>query len=270
MTVAAIDSDSPSVRARRTAVLDQLRRQPGLTAPQLGQAASYPRNTIAGDLKALAAKSLVTSKPTRTASGGRAVNAWFPAGGEIPLDNARLKKNRDYAAKRTYHRAQTAPGTKTLQGGACTGADPDLFFPAFAEDEAAACALCAHCPVRADCLAGAEARGERYGIWGGRNFERGKRGLPSRSAAPRTGAKTPIRTLAPLDKAARFAELRARHGTISAAGRAAGVHPATVRWYLDLLQADDLTQARVRAGRLTPSDAVQAVRRDRKARRSAP
>lgn len=37
--------------------------------------------------------------------------------------------------------------------------------------ERRAIAVCADCPVRADCLADAVGRDERYGIWGGRAFD---------------------------------------------------------------------------------------------------
>jgi WhiB family redox-sensing transcriptional regulator len=51
--------------------------------------------------------------------------------------------------------------------------DPDLWF---AESPAAleqAKTLCASCPVRDACLAGALTRGEPWGVWGGEIFERG-------------------------------------------------------------------------------------------------
>lgn len=51
--------------------------------------------------------------------------------------------------------------------------DPDLWF---AEDPAElerAKQLCADCPVRAACLAGALSRGEPWGVWGGEILERG-------------------------------------------------------------------------------------------------
>ncbi|MDN5915657.1 MAG: WhiB family transcriptional regulator [Pseudonocardia sp.] len=34
--------------------------------------------------------------------------------------------------------------------------------------------LCAGCPVRAECLDGALARAEPWGVWGGEIFERGR------------------------------------------------------------------------------------------------
>jgi len=55
----------------------------------------------------------------------------------------------------------------------CRGADPDLFFPIgysapiLQEQERAAKAICANCPVIADCLTWALSVGEPDGIWGG-------------------------------------------------------------------------------------------------------
>jgi WhiB family redox-sensing transcriptional regulator len=51
--------------------------------------------------------------------------------------------------------------------------DPDLFFAESPGDVLLAKALCARCPVRAACLAGALQRGEPWGVWGGALFERG-------------------------------------------------------------------------------------------------
>jgi hypothetical protein len=49
------------------------------------------------------------------------------------------------------------------------GADPDLWFPESGDHVAAAAAkaLCGPCPDRAACLAGALARNELFGVWGG-------------------------------------------------------------------------------------------------------
>jgi WhiB family transcriptional regulator, redox-sensing transcriptional regulator len=57
--------------------------------------------------------------------------------------------------------------------GACRSADPELFFPlaltgTFALSQVrAAKAICARCPVRADCLNFALNHQETDGIWGG-------------------------------------------------------------------------------------------------------
>lgn len=54
----------------------------------------------------------------------------------------------------------------------CRSEDPELFFPvgtspsAVAQSHRAA-AVCARCPVRAECEADAMGRGEEFGIWGG-------------------------------------------------------------------------------------------------------
>jgi WhiB family transcriptional regulator, redox-sensing transcriptional regulator len=63
--------------------------------------------------------------------------------------------------------------TSWIDRAACRadGVDPDLFFPVSesglgARQVAAAKAVCAKCPVAADCLAWA-LRGEPAGIWGG-------------------------------------------------------------------------------------------------------
>ena len=52
------------------------------------------------------------------------------------------------------------------------GVDPELFFPVSesglaAGEAAAAKAICARCPVAAECLAWALRAGEPAGIWGG-------------------------------------------------------------------------------------------------------
>jgi len=51
--------------------------------------------------------------------------------------------------------------------GLCAQTDPELFFPEKGGSVREAKAVCAGCPVRAQCLAHALAHGERYGVWGG-------------------------------------------------------------------------------------------------------
>ncbi|WP_407553105.1 WhiB family transcriptional regulator [Streptomyces sp. Pv4-95] len=48
----------------------------------------------------------------------------------------------------------------------CATADPELFYGT-ATEQAQAKATCLGCPLRADCLADALDRGERFGVWGG-------------------------------------------------------------------------------------------------------
>lgn len=56
---------------------------------------------------------------------------------------------------------------------ACRGLDSDLFFPFDADDEgiAAAKAICAVCPVAAECLETAMLLNEQNGLWGGMTEE---------------------------------------------------------------------------------------------------
>lgn len=70
--------------------------------------------------------------------------------------------------------------------------DADLWFADSPVDLEKAKALCVGCPVRAACLAGAQRRGEPWGVWGGEIFERGAviarkrpRGRPSKAALAR-------------------------------------------------------------------------------------
>ncbi|HWL41813.1 MAG TPA: WhiB family transcriptional regulator [Ilumatobacter sp.] len=53
------------------------------------------------------------------------------------------------------------------QRAACRGTDPALFYADDHATIAAAKAVCAHCPVRAQCRDHAIAAGEELGVWGG-------------------------------------------------------------------------------------------------------
>lgn len=59
---------------------------------------------------------------------------------------------------------------------ACRTAAPDLFFPETGENAAAAKAICAACPVRAECLAYAVSVPEGHGVFGGLS-EKERRGM---------------------------------------------------------------------------------------------
>jgi WhiB family redox-sensing transcriptional regulator len=50
---------------------------------------------------------------------------------------------------------------------ACRGKDPELFFPTQGDHAPEAKALCASCPVQAECLNYALVAAEDFGIWGG-------------------------------------------------------------------------------------------------------
>ena len=66
-----------------------------------------------------------------------------------------------------------------------------LFFSEELQDIAAAKRMCAACPVMAECLEGALARHEPFGVWGGQLFLNGRilaskrrRGRPPKVARP--------------------------------------------------------------------------------------
>ena len=67
--------------------------------------------------------------------------------------------------------------------------DAPLFFAAEPARLERAKSLCARCPIRAECLAGALERAEPWGVWGGELFEGGRiierkrpRGRPRKAA----------------------------------------------------------------------------------------
>lgn len=55
----------------------------------------------------------------------------------------------------------------------CRANDPELFFADSPDDVEFAKSLCAACPVRSACLAGALERREPWGVWGGEWFVQG-------------------------------------------------------------------------------------------------
>ncbi len=75
------------------------------------------------------------------------------------------------------------------------GGDADLWFAESPAELERAKALCADCPLRIECLAGALSREEPWGVWGGEIFERGvvvprkrPRGRPSKADLARDQA----------------------------------------------------------------------------------
>jgi WhiB family redox-sensing transcriptional regulator len=80
----------------------------------------------------------------------------------------------------------------------CANADPELWFAERPAELNLAKALCAHCPIKRDCLAGALDRREPWGVWGGEIVQRGVvlaykrgRGRPS-NADRRLGLLTKV------------------------------------------------------------------------------
>jgi WhiB family redox-sensing transcriptional regulator len=81
----------------------------------------------------------------------------------------------------------------------CWAVDPDLFFAEPPAEVEAAKAICAACPVRQACLAGAVTRREPYGVWGGELVVGGTviarkrpRGRPRKSPVPEPRPERPI------------------------------------------------------------------------------
>lgn len=70
---------------------------------------------------------------------------------------------------------------------ACLEADPEIFFPERGYSSAAAKAICATCPVVAECLEYALATHQQYGIWGATS-DRERRKLRRQSAELRKSA----------------------------------------------------------------------------------
>lgn len=55
----------------------------------------------------------------------------------------------------------------------CHTADPEMFFSDLPSTLEQAKLVCAPCPLRAECLAGALERREPHGVWGGEIFAEG-------------------------------------------------------------------------------------------------
>lgn len=78
----------------------------------------------------------------------------------------------------------------------CQAGDADLWFAETPAELEYAKRLCADCPVRVSCLAGALARGEPWGVWGGEIVEKGAvvprkrpRGRPRKNAVESTSSR---------------------------------------------------------------------------------
>jgi hypothetical protein len=111
----------------------------------------------------------------------------------------------------TGHTATAAPAASRIAAvrvttgrTPCANADPELWFAERPAELNLAKALCAHCPIKAACLAGALDRREPWGVWGGEIIQDGVvlaykrgRGRPS-NADRRLGLVTRVATDADL------------------------------------------------------------------------
>jgi WhiB family redox-sensing transcriptional regulator len=188
--------------SRTALVLEHLAGHPGLTAGELGRALGMP-GQLYEVLYRMETRALVVRTTGWSADQGREVSCWRVAPpGTIPSpgrradpepDTVRRRRERDRVSQRARRaRARGLAVVPPLAGpaavpylpaAACRTEDPDLFFGADDEPPAGrearerkAAAICARCPVRVACYAAAVQRGERWGLWGGVNFENRKKG----------------------------------------------------------------------------------------------
>jgi WhiB family transcriptional regulator, redox-sensing transcriptional regulator len=169
---------------RREAILAHLAEHPDLTAHELARLIGTP-STVSDLLRDMQLKAQVVCRTEHRPQQGSPVHVWRIAPpGTVPpprsseaaeiVARRRERDRRATAARRARLRpAVPQAAVPLLPGAACSTADPALFFPDPADTaaEAQARAICARCPVRAACYAGAVRRGERFGVWAGVNFE---------------------------------------------------------------------------------------------------
>jgi hypothetical protein len=172
--------------SRRDRILAYLDEHPGQTAYEICLGLGYRQQdarpaarAVMKLLRDMERKAQVVANTEFRAQQGRHVFLWRPAPpGTTPPPAADPspaaaghRRARDRANKRrsrARRRGTAAPAAWHLPGlPACRDADPGLFFPPPGESADAAMAICAGCPVRAECLELALANGERFGVWGG-------------------------------------------------------------------------------------------------------
>jgi WhiB family transcriptional regulator, redox-sensing transcriptional regulator len=169
---------------RRARILAHLARHPDLTAHELARLIGTA-STVTDLLRDMQLKGQVIARTEWRPQQGRPVHLWRLAPpGTVPpprspeaeeiVARRRERYRRATAARRARMRAPVPqPAAIPLPRAACRTADPVLFFPEPGDTaaEAQALTVCAGCPVRAQCYARAVENGERWGIWGGVNFE---------------------------------------------------------------------------------------------------
>jgi hypothetical protein len=168
---------------RRARILAHLAGHPDLTAHELARLIGTA-STVTDLLRDMQLKGQVIARTERRPQQGRPVHLWrlappgtvppprTPPAAEI-VARRRERDRRATAARRARMRSPVRqPTAIPLPGAACRTADPSLFFPdpGDTRTQAQAVAICAGCPVRAQCYGRAVQNGERWGIWGGVNF----------------------------------------------------------------------------------------------------
>jgi WhiB family redox-sensing transcriptional regulator len=183
-----VSAATAGLGSRQAAILAYLEEHPGLTATELARAFGL-RASLFPQMEALEQKALVVGELVFNPDQGRQVKRWHVAPpGTVPPsrpapDPAEVtrRRERDTAAQRARRARRNPPRRPALPSpptsladAACKGEDLGLFFGPDAEfvtarrdREAKAKAICARCPVIADCLAFALDTREAYGVWGG-------------------------------------------------------------------------------------------------------
>ena len=209
---------APAVRPR---ILTALAESPGQGAYELAAALGYDGRRIAGILQQMRNAGVVVAHELARPRTGHPARIYFvaPAGTPPPTRKetpaeAEERRRRDRISQQR-RRARLAgkpvtpetlawprvylptppPAWRMPAGPACQGADPGLFFGPDGESPqdrarrvAEARAYCFACPARRPCLDSARARGERYGIWGGVNFETERKARPAQATRPAVAA----------------------------------------------------------------------------------
>jgi WhiB family redox-sensing transcriptional regulator len=197
-----------SAPVERPRILARLAEQPGQTAYELAAALGYGKpesRRVAEIVKRLHQQGALVAGSEFRPTMGRPAQVYYLAPPGTPPPPRRTEspaqteeRRRRARAKQAQRRARLAGQTITPElaarprlhlpppppawqmpgDPACTGAAPGLFFGPDRESPAdrgrrvkQARVLCDACPVRDECLDGARARGERYGIWGGIDLE---------------------------------------------------------------------------------------------------
>jgi transcription factor WhiB len=189
-----------TAQARRERILAHLAGHPDRTVHEICVDLGFMRESGRGCtggvlylLRTMEKQALVVARTEFRAQQGRQVRLWrtTPPGtaasqrGVSPTavsrrpEPGRVSKRRGRTRARGVTvsaglRTTAVPWTLPSGAAACRGADACLFFPEPGESDAQAKAICAVCPVQAECLAAALANGERYGVWGGVNLEAGE------------------------------------------------------------------------------------------------
>ena len=171
--------------SRRARILAHLEDHPGLTAWELGCALGLADGSLRSLLRDMKQKAEVVTASEWRPQQGRQVTLWYVAPpGTVPppvspeAAGRRRRRDRESLRRRRARACGTARPRLTvaaplLPAAACRAADPRLFFPPEGDEGAEAKAICAGCPVRAECYALAVANGEECGIWGGVDFAAG-------------------------------------------------------------------------------------------------